>query len=174
MLKTAYLYQEELNKKISEIAFSPKYMFYNFATYWNFNYKLADSSWQSLQFVSVNKENNVIGFFTAEIHRDFDKICNLGIINFQERNLVFSYDLKIFLDSLFVKFNYRKIEFSVVVGNPIENAYDKITLKYGGRIVGIQRESAKLMDQKYYDLKMYEIFKSDYEKARHIVATDDI
>lgn len=166
MLKVAYLYRDEVNIKMADIAFNPKYMFYNMGTCRYFDYKIADNSWEVMQFVSVNKDNCVDGYLCAYIDRDNNKISSLGIVNFQDTNLAFAYDLRDFLISLFDKFNYRKIEFSVIIGNPIERSYDKIILKYGGRIVGVKKESAKLIDNKYYDEKMYEIFKNDYEDMK--------
>jgi len=166
MLKTAYLYRDEVNKKMAEIAFNPKYMFYNFGTYWSFDYKIADNSWDAMQFVSVDKDNHIIGYLTAETDRVHDKIGNLGIINFQDAYPIFAHDLGNFLTSIFDKFNFRKIEFLVVIGNPIESSYDKIISKYGGRIIGVKKESAKLIDNKYYDVKLYEIFKRDYDRTK--------
>ena len=37
--------------------------------------------------------------------------------------------------------------------------------KYGGRIVGIKKKDVQLIDGKYYDLKLYEIFADDYFKS---------
>jgi hypothetical protein len=54
----------------------------------------------------------------------------------------------------------------VVVGNPAERLYDRVINKYGGRIVGIKEKSTKLIDGLYYDVKLYEIFKEDFDKAR--------
>ena len=166
MIKAAYLYRDEINKKMAEIAFNPKYMFYNFGTCWYFDYKISDNSWEKMQFVSLDSRNCVLGYLCANVDRDSDKISNLGIINFQNTNLTFSHDLRDFLTSLFDKFNYRKIEFNVIIGNPIEQSYDRVIAKYGGRIVGIRKESVKLMDNQYHDEKMYEIFRSEYKKAK--------
>lgn len=37
-----------------------------------------------------------------------------------------------------------------------------MTEKYGGRVVGICRQEVRLMDGMLYDLKKYEIFRTDY------------
>lgn len=58
-----------------------------------------------------------------------------------------------------------KITFSVVIGNPTEKFYDKMINRYGGRVIGIFKKDTILPDNKLYDLKFYEIFKEDYEKA---------
>ena len=66
------------------------------------------------------------------------------------------------LKDIFEKFHFRKLIFSVVIGNPIEKTYDRMIQKYGGRIVGIQRQQVKLIDGQFYDVKMYEILSDDY------------
>jgi hypothetical protein len=53
-----------------------------------------------------------------------------------------------------------------VIGNPIEETYDRLCAKYGGRILCIQKDETKLEDNKYYDVKLYEIMREDYMKAR--------
>ena len=80
--------------------------------------------------VSVDNQDNVIGFLRASIIRTSEKVSSLGIINFYDKNLTFSRDLYQFLKELFEKYNFRKIEFNVVIGNPIEKMYDKYIDKY--------------------------------------------
>jgi hypothetical protein len=46
---------------------------------------------------------------------------------------------------------------SNVVGNPAERMYDKFIEKYNGRVVGIKKNEVKLVDGKFYGLKLYEI-----------------
>jgi hypothetical protein len=117
--------------------------------------------------VSIDKNDNVLGLFRAEINRVTDKISSLVIVSFCDKcNITFSKDLYQFLQDLFEKYNFRKIEFSVVIGNPIEKMYDKYIKKYGGRIVGIKKQSSKLQDGKYYDVKLYEIFRDKYLKSK--------
>lgn len=67
---------------------------------------------------------------------------------------------------IFEKFRLHKLSFSVVVGNPIESQYDRLIEKYGGRIVGIQKAQTKLIDNKYYDVKLYEILADQYYNAK--------
>ncbi|OGO81270.1 MAG: hypothetical protein A2Y21_10715 [Clostridiales bacterium GWC2_40_7] len=69
-----------------------------------------------------------------------------------------------FIVDIFLKYNFRKIEFTVVAGNPIEKMFDKYVNKYGGRIVGVRKESVKLQDNLFYDSKLYELFKTDFIK----------
>jgi hypothetical protein len=166
ILKLAYTYKDKLQAKYSEVVFQDKYKFYSCSVDWDYAIKISEDSWNNIQFVSVDEENNIRGYLSAHVSRNSDKVTGLGIINFYDTNIVFSKDLYQFLKDLFEKFNFRKIEFSVVIGNPIEKMYDKYIKKYGGRIVGISKDDTKLQDGKYYDLKYYEIFREDYLKSK--------
>ena len=166
MLKTAYAYKDKLQSAYNTIVFTDKYKYFNFSNYWDYTIKLSENSWDNIEMVSVDKNNNVIGYLRAGISRDSDKISSLGILNFYDKNITFSRDLYQFLSNLFNKYNFRKIEFIVVIGNPAEHMYDRIMEKYGGRVVGIKKESTKLVDGKYYDVKLYEIFKEDFERSK--------
>jgi hypothetical protein len=168
ILKLAYQYKDKLQVAYSNIIFQDKYKFYNFNNYWNYQLKLSESSWDDIEMTSVDQNDNVRGYLRAGISRTSDKISCLGIMNFYDTNVTFSRDLYQFLKDLFEKYNFRKFEFNVVVGNPIEKMYDKYIKKYGGSIVGIKRESTKLQDDKLYDIKLYEIFKENYMKMKEI------
>ena len=61
-----------------------------------------------------------------------------------------------------------KLNFSVVVGNPIEKSYDKLIKRYGGRIVGTREKETTLVDGNLYDVKMYELFREDYLKSKRV------
>jgi len=163
MLKTAYTYKDKLQETYNTIVFNDKYKYYNFNNYWSYEVKLSQDSWNNIEMVSVDKNNNVRGFFRASISRESDKISALGIMNFYDKSVTFSKDLYQFLSDLFIKYNFRKIEFTVVIGNPAEKMYDRIMKKYGGRIVGVEKLSTKLVDGLYYDVKYYEIFKEDFK-----------
>jgi RimJ/RimL family protein N-acetyltransferase len=91
----------------------------------------------------------------------------LWIINFSDNKIVFGNDVRIAMDEIFTKYNFRKLTFSVVIGNPIEKQYDKLISKYGGRVVGTYKENVKLMDNRYYDEKYYEIFREDYLRQKN-------
>ena len=163
MLKLAYNYSSELREAYQQIIFNDKYKYYNNGIYWEYDFSVAASSWNGLDFVSVDKDNKILGYLGAGIDRHSEKIDCLKIMNFaQKGNVTFSKDLFQFMLDLFLKFNYRKVDFSVVVGNPIEKMYDKYCLKYGGKIVGVKKENSRLQDGKYYDLKLYEIFRKDF------------
>jgi hypothetical protein len=164
LLKLAKLYESQLQPLFLKTAFDHKFKFYNASNYYEYKFELSDDSWSKLEFVSVDKNDNVIGFLSAKIDRTNEAISSLKVINFYDLNYTFSKDFHHFLTELFIKYNFRKISFSVVVGNPAEKMYDKYIDKYGGNIVGICKDDIRLFDGKYYDFKLYEIFKHEFMK----------
>lgn len=161
-------YQNKLNEEWQKIVYTDKYKYYNFSNYWGYTIDLATDSWNRLQFVSVDKNDNVIGYFCAYLERSMNKVTGIAAMNFRNVNITFSKDFYKFLTDLFEVHKFHKIEWQVAIGNPAEKIYDKIIKKYGGNIVGIEHESTKFDDGKYYDVKEYEIMKSDYDKHKNI------
>lgn len=164
MLKLAYTYRDKLNSLYQNIVFDNKYKYYNCVDYWGYEIKLNEDSYLDISMVSVDEEDNVRGFLRASIDRVTNKVSALAVINFHNANVVFAKDLYQFLKELFEKFNFYKIEFSVVVGNPIEKMYDKYIQKYGGQIIGTFRLTTRLQDGELADMKYYEIFRDEYLK----------
>lgn len=164
MLKLAYLYKDKLNEKYAQIAFDERYKFY-VGQYWSYSLDINDNSWDVIQMVSVDKNDNVIGYLSANVDRFSNKASSVGAINFDRNiNLVFSKDLHKFLEDLFIKYNFRKVEWWVIVGNPAEKMYNKIIKKYGGKVTGIKKESIMTPDGILADVKEYELFRETYVK----------
>lgn len=124
----------------------------------------SDNNWDNHQFVSKDNEGKIIGYMSYHIDRASDVVDCLRAINFSDNKLMFGRDLMEVLSNIFNKFNFRKLTFGVLVGNPIERSYDRLIKKYGGRIVGVKVKDCKLMDNVYYDYKIYEIFREDYRR----------
>lgn len=164
MLEFAQNYKEALEKKKHETWGKEKYWYYNCCSYFS-NIEIDDNTWSNMQFVSVDKEGNILGYLAYSIDREARFVDNLAIINFTD-NPAFGIDVMRMIKNIFEKYRYRKIEFFVVVGNPIEPKYDRLVSQYGGRIVGTFKEHFMLPDGELYDYKMYEIFREDYINSR--------
>ena len=165
MLKPALLYQTQLSEKFISTWYDEKYKYYHDC--WHENIKIDDNDWNRHQFVSVDKNNEVIGYIGYNVDRTKNSCDGLGAINFSNDTITFGKDLATILDNIFTKFNFRKLIFSVVIGNPIEKQYDKLIKKYNGRIVGIYKQDAVTLNGEFCDRKTYEIMQKDYLEARH-------
>lgn len=163
MLDVAYNHAEVLNAKFMQTKLDEKYKFYWSASWHGFDVFEPDkSNWTNIQMVSKNTEGEVLGYMSAAINRDARYVDTLVVINFSDDKYTFGKDLREFLDRLLKQF--YKINFSVVIGNPIEKSYDKLVKKYNGRVVGIFEKDKRLMDGKLYDYKVYEVFSPYFKK----------
>lgn len=161
MLKPAGLYRDALMQKMVEIAFDDKYKYY-YPMSWRDKFEIADSTWNVHQFVSVDKDDNIIGYLAYSIDRDAMVAYSLAIMNFGEPSVTFGRDLLRLFDDIFTKFKFRKAKWTAVVGNPIIPSYDRLCDKLGGRVVGFYEKNDRLMDGTYADRKLYELMAENY------------
>jgi RimJ/RimL family protein N-acetyltransferase len=159
------IYKSKIEDMYKDTFYDEKYKFFHDDNYRD-GRELPDSDWQRRTFVSLDNNGNILGIISYSFNRCADFVSNFGIINFSDNKVVFGRDVAQAFEEIFTKYNHRKITFSVVVGNPIERSYDRLMEKYGGRIVGTYKQHVKLIDNKYYDSKLYEIFREDFMEAR--------
>ena len=160
MLEPAIKYKEQLEKIQYNIWFEDKYKYWNCDVYYH-TLQIDTDTWNKHQFVSV-KDGEVIGDIAYSVARSDNSAHSLSIINFSDNKTTFGIDLGKALKDIFERYKFRKLNFTVVVGNPIEKSYDKMIKKYGGRIVGTYKADVKLIDGEYYDKKLYEILAEEY------------
>lgn len=168
MIGHIYGYQNEILRKMRETWFMENYKFYyanNVYSDAGFVGLITDTLDRS-QFVSVNKNNELVGYISYNIDRQANYVYNFEAINFTDNKIVFGVDIKEIIYDIFYVFNFNKIVFSVIVGNPIEKSYDILVKKYGGRVVGVYKEDLKLTDGNLYNRKTYEIMRDDFKNHR--------
>lgn len=159
MLDIAQKYEQQLKLKFADIAYDMKYKFVHEG--YSEEYKPQSSTWNKHEFVSI-LEGEVIGYISYYINRNDYSVSGLYATNFSDSKGAFGMDLGRAIINVFTKYNFRKLKFGVFVGNPIEGTYDKMVDKYGGRIIGIEKEASRLLDGRFYDSKTYEIFREDF------------
>ena len=163
MLKYAKLYENELKQLFTEIAFDFHYK-YAFVNVYRDELKLPESTWEGHTFVSLHEEK-IIGYIRYTICRQAGIVSGFQILSFQkEFPYTFSKDVATAIDDIFNRYGFHKLNFGVVIGNPIEKCYDRLIKRAGGRIVGVQEKEVRLIDGKYYDYKLYEIMAANYPK----------
>lgn len=159
MIKPAQLYTEELKRLYCETWYDPKYIYYH-----------SDIGTQELQFSDNNYErhsfailenNEVVGYISYRLNWASKVTYNFGIISFKQ-SLVFGKDLMKIIDDIFMKYKMNKMEFYAFSDNPVIKHYYNFINRFGGREVGILKESALLMDGKLHDSVMFELFAKDY------------
>ena len=157
MLKSAYLYQEEIKQLFAKTCDNPKYKYYHLG-YFDFP-KIEDNEWNKIQRVSIY-EDKVIGYLSSSVNRTnniIDSICLLsdtsGIKNIKQ------FEKDIFDFFLILLRQYPTIQWVVVVNNPVKKKYEKFVNYVGGNIVGIHHKSAKV-DNELLDEELFEIISS--------------
>lgn len=169
MLKNAYLYEEQIREAFYEAWYDPKYQYYFMGAYhdeFTLPHGHEGGDWSARAFASVDKHDNVIGLIGYQIEHEANYAHNFGAINFTDNKALYGMDLAQCVDDIFCKFGMNRLQFSVVVGNPIERSYDRMVAKYGGRVLCVRHEVAKDLAGNLCDDKMYEIMKRDYLKAK--------
>lgn len=164
MLEFAQKHREALETGMLETWGKDRYRFYN-AGSWFDKQDICDSTWDHVQYASVSPGGEVTGYLGYRVNRESRYVTGLEIVNFTDRP-EFGFDVLEMVREIFEKYNYRKMEFSVITGNPAEAKYDRLVRKYGGRIVGVYREHVMLFDGRLYDEKLYEVFRKDYMESR--------
>lgn len=162
MLANAYLYKEAIDREMTKISRDPFFDNLN-GSFFTYKQEIQDSNWSKHQFVSIENGFNVVGYFEAGVERAARYIDSLVLVNFKKGwNPTFSSDLKEFILCLFLRYNYNKITFDVVVGTRNEVIYDKFVKRYGGRIVGTFFKHKMLQSGRIVDCKYYEITNEDF------------
>ena len=172
MLKPAQLYESQLQQKVILTWNDKKYKWYH--SWYNSTVTIQRNDNNEIQLVSVNKEDEVIGFIEFYIDRPTNSVTGVSIINFSDDIFTFGIDVKSAFINIFEKCNFNKINFHVVIGNPVEKQYDKLIKSFGGRIVGIYEDDIRLQDNRLYPRKVYEITRNNYYKTKEIHTTGKI
>jgi len=159
MIYPAILYKERIDKAFT-LTRTKHYRYFYSEGYFSAP-KIKDDEWNVIQRVSVDSRDNVLGFMSCRINRPINNGYSIQLINFGNQDIVFSRDIMRFFTSLFRDYGLRKINFSVIIGNPAEDMYDNAVFMFGGRIIGFSKEEAMLPNGEICDEKNYEIMRSD-------------
>lgn len=100
MLDLAIKYKEELQKKLVDTWFTDKYKFVHADVYCD-EEKIEENTWNKHQFVSLDKDGNVIGYIKYNVNRSDNSCSGLCIYNFSDNKIVFGMDLGQTLKDIF-------------------------------------------------------------------------
>lgn len=163
MLKFAKLYEQELSKTYLTIICEPRYGY--ISEDYISAHKIDEDDWNYVQRVSLY-ENKIIGYIQGSTSRASNRIvqlCIWSIASNLKEYREFELDCLNFL--LYLLNNFRKIEWSVCVNNPVKKSYRKLIKELNGSIVGISQQ-VHLINGKYEDEELYEIMSTDEVKLK--------
>ena len=179
MIKPAILYKEELQKKIAETWFDPDYMYYYDTTPGIPD--IADKPDNQYQFVSVNEQGEVVGFFSYWVYEPSKRAMNFGLMAFRKHNRTFMKDAIQMFKDMFLKYGIESAEWRCYADNEeAVKLYRNIIARYGGVEVGTLRKNGAPQNRKICDTIIFEIIKEElwfkYDNHNHpidIVAMTD-
>lgn len=167
MLKPAILYADELLAKMKQTWYDPKYFpYYSEEMYLP---ELGGDPKGRRDFVSVDENDNVIGYFSYQIDRRINGAYNFGIMSFDMGNLIFVRDILQGVDDIFVKYHLNRMDWMCYASNPALRGYRKFVKRYGGREVGKLTQAAITADGVLQDVCLFEVMAKDYLKAKNTV-----
>lgn len=165
MLKAGQLYIDRLNKIMMErVWYDPYYMFYGGTGHYNF--EMTDNNVDKHFFVSVDKEDRILGVVSYRIDWQARSAYNFGLMSFEKGSFMFLADIQRVVYDIFYKYNLERMEWFCFADNPAKKLYDAFIKKIGGAVVGCFHRQAMLADGKLHDSVMYEILKEDLKMRR--------
>lgn len=163
MLKTAQLYTTELTEKMYKTWYDPKYIYYHYAP-GNCLIDLPQDNFHTHDFVSVDEDNNVVGYIAYNVNYTSMSAEYWSIIGFTECSIIFAQDIYLAICNAFDKFNMNRIEWSCIADNPAIRGYRNFIKKHGGTECAKFRQSIKLQDGKLHDIVYFEILKEEFRR----------
>ena len=161
MLKPAQLYKEKLIKKTYESWYEMENIYYSGWT-GNDIPNLPENNYDEHNFVSVDKNDNVVGFISYGINWASMSAERFGIISFDKGSLIFGRDLFQVICNLFEVYHMNRISWQAYADNPAVKSYRMFIKKHGGKECGYFRQNRKLQDGLLHDTVLFEILASEF------------
>lgn len=163
MLRAAQLYEDELRTMFIEQWYKPENIFYDGGAGDSFG-ELPAENYENHCFVSVDGDDNVIGYIAYSVDWAAMSVSNLGIISFDKGNLLFAKDVWKAICDIFEVYHMNRLSFWCFADNPAIKAYRNFIRLHGGRECGYRRQSSKLQDGKLHDDVEFEIMASEFRR----------
>lgn len=161
MLKPAQLYADQLQKINTEAWYIPENIFWNGGT-GDSAFDLPDNNYDNHCFVSVDKNDRVIGYIGYAVDWVAMSADRFGIISYNKGNLEFVKDLYQSICNLFEVYHMNRISWCAYADNPAIRGYRNFIKKHGGRECGYRRQVAKLQDGRLHDSVEFEILANEF------------
>lgn len=162
MLKPAQLYKDKLQDQFYKAWYDPANIYYSGWHGMDIP-NLPENNYDEHNFVSVDKNDNVVGFISYGINWASMSAERFGIISFDKGSLIFGRDLFQVICNLFEVYHMNRISWSAYVDNPAVKSYRRFIKKHGGRECAYYRQQARLQDGLLHDTVMFEIMSSEFK-----------
>lgn len=163
MIKPAQLYAEKLQEENIKAWYKPENIFWEGGT-GNCQIVINEDNYNCHQFVSVDKNDNVIGYITYAVDWQAMNADRFGIISYDRGNAIFAKDVYEVVCNLFEIYHMNRVSWFAFADNPAVRGYRNFKKKHGGRECAYQRQIAKLMDGKLHDSVQFEILAEEWRR----------
>ncbi len=161
MLKPAQLYQDRLQEENIKAWYKPENIYWNGGT-GDSQINIQEDNYGCHQFVSVDKEDNVIGYIGYRVDWSAMSADGFGIISFKKNSIEFAKDLYKAICNLFEIYHMNRVCWAAYTDNPAIRGYRNFIKKHGGRECGHYRQIARLQDGKLHDSVEFEILAEEF------------
>ena len=163
MLKPAQLYKEKLQEENIKSWYKPENIFRNGGPA-DSQINILEDNYDCHQFVSVDKENNIIGYIPYSVDWSAMSADKFGIISFKKNSIEFAKDVYKVVCNLFEVYHMNRISWCAYTDNPAIRGYRNFIKKHGGRECSYFRQIARLQDGKLHDSVNFEILAEEFRK----------
>lgn len=161
MLQPAQLYKKKLQEENIKSWYKPENIFWN-GNPGDSQIDIQENNYDCHQLVSVDKEDNVIGYISYWIDWSAMSASGFGIISYRKGNLEFVRDLYQAIYNLFKIHHMNRIAWSCYADNPAIRGYRNFIKRHDGRECGHYRQIARLQDGKLHDMMNFEILAEEF------------
>lgn len=163
MLKPAQLYKNKLQEENIKAWYKPENIFWNGGAY-DSQINVLENNYDCHQFVSVDKDDNVIGYISYAVDWSALSADQFGIISFKKGSIEFAKDVYKAICNLFEVYHMNRISWLSYADNPAIRGYRNFIKKHGGVECGHFRQIARLQDGKLHDSVQFEILAEEFKR----------
>ena len=91
LIDNARKYAEKVNSKLMDSWYDDRYKYYSYN--WHSQEEMPNDDWNKMCFVSVDKNDNILGYISYSLDRAVNSAHSLGAINFSDNKIAFGKDL---------------------------------------------------------------------------------
>ena len=163
VLKPAQLYKDKLRTELIKSWYKPENIYWEGWTGSEVP-DIPDNNYNNHYFVSVDKEDNVIGYISYAVNWIPMSADRFGIISFQKGNIEFAKDVYESICNIFEVYHMNRIQWCCYADNPAIRGYRNFVKRHGGRECGYYRQVSRLMDGKFHDSVQFEILADEFKR----------
>ncbi len=172
MLAPAQLYEDKLREESIKAWYRPENIYWSGGT-GDEVIDLPEDNHDRHCFVSVDKDDNVIGYIGYSIDWVAMSADGLCIISYRKNSVEFARDVYEAVYNLFHAYHMNRVAWYAWADNPAVRGYRRFVRKYGGRECGIQRQVARLQDGRLHDSISFEILASEFRGNKDARISND-